>query len=470
MNLTKYICPYRKKYFNKRTSLYQYTDCGYCDVCASKKNARNFGILEQANADYRYKLFITLTYSNEYLPTAELVLDKQNNIYKPVVISERCKNFELYGSITNDSESIKKLDRFFKENHTPGSQFKRFGFIFYKDVQNFFKRVRINFLRQFGKKMDFKYFVLSEYGAKYFRPHYHIVIFSNDREIQDYFFQRYRECPKIKSKHLLSDWSFGFADCQRPKNDGEVASYVGGYVAAVHRVHEILSFSSIRPNTKKSSGLCSVVPRRLLTDKDFYLSLPVEDIKNVVVEYPLERTLLFDDANSFNTLFPKIPTISINNLNDLYSVLKNFKRFSNETTKQLIARNSSNESFMFYYSWIVRHAYELYPDTDDKFKVDNYVINCVRSISKVANHYSSQITDFVSSYKFLNKLQEIWDFFDKHRLATYFSLLSVLPYPCLSVVDGSDDYYSKASFTIMHDKQKKALAKKKHNDKVHKSI
>lgn len=470
MNLTKYICPYRKKYFNKRTSLYQYTDCGYCDVCTSKKNARNFGILEQANSDYRYKLFITLTYSDEYLPIAQLVFDKDNNIYKPVVISKRCKDFELYGSISNDEEFIKKLDSFFKYNSTPDAQKMCFGFLYYKDVQNFFKRVRVNFLRKFGKKMDIKYFVLSEYGANHFRPHYHLVIFTNDREVLDYFFSRYKREARSRSKYMLTDWPFGFADCQLPKNDGQVASYVGGYVASIHRVNEVLSFASIRPNTKKSSGLCNVVPRRLLTNKDYYLSLPFEAIKRIVVQYPTERTMLLEDSNSFNILFPKIPSIPINNLNDLYSVLKNFKRNNYETTKDLIARNADNETFIYYYSWIVRHAYELYPVFDDKLNVDKYVINCVRSISKVANHYSSQITDFVSSYNFLKKLKDIWDYFDKHRLSTYFSILSVLPYPFFSIIDGSEDYYSKSSFTIMHDKQQKALIKKKHNDKVHKSI
>lgn len=471
MNLTKYICPHRKKYFNKRSGHFQYTDCGNCDVCQSKLNARNYGILEQANYDYRYKLFISLTYDNEHLPIAELRYDRQNDVYKPFILTERCKNLELYGSISNDYKSIEKMDRFFASNHCPGAkEYHRFGFIYYKDVQDFFKRIRINFYRQYGKQMSFKYFVLCEYGAKYFRPHYHLIVFSNDRDVQDYFFRRYHRAKYYPRKFVLEDWKFGFADCQLPENESQVSSYVGAYVASIHRVNEILSFKAIKPTTKKSSRLANTVPFRLLDNKDIYLSMSPQELKNLSIEYPLERVALFDDSASFNRLFPKIPILSTRYTHDIYSILKNFRRVDNETTQQLIDRNSNNEYFMFYYNALVRKGYDLYGIEATVENVNHYVINAVRRISIVANHYSSMISDdFIQSYNFIKKLEYLWHYYEKTRLITYFSILQVLPYPCYSILDSTEDYYSKLSYSIMHDKQLKALQKKKHNDKVHKS-
>lgn len=471
MNLTKYICPHRKKFFNKRSGHFQYTDCGYCDVCQSKRNARNYGILEQANADYRYKLFITLTYDDEHLPIAELRYDKDNDVYKPFILTDRCKNFELYGSISNDCESLEKLDRFFQYNSCPDAkEYLRFGFLFYKDVQDFFKRIRTNFFREYHKKMPFKYFVLAEYGANHFRPHYHIVVFSNDRDVQDYFFRRYKRSKLHTRKYILEDWKFGYTDCQLPENQSQISSYVGGYVASISRVNEILSFKTIKPTTKKSNGLANIVPFRLLDNKDYYLSMSLQDLQNVVVEYPLERIPLFDDAASFNRLFPKIPILAARYTNDLYSILKNFRRRDKETTQQLIDRNTNNEYFMFYYNVLVRNGYALYGIEATDENVNHYVLNAVRRISIVANHYSSMISDdFIQSYNFIKKLEYLWHYYEKTRLITYFSTLQVLPYPCYSILDSTEDYYSKLSYSIMHEKQVKALQKKRHNDKVHKS-
>lgn len=69
------------------------------------------------------------------------------------------------------------------------------------DIQNFFKRLRINFLRKYSLKPEFKYFCAGEYGGKFGRPHYHIILFG---------------LPNADSKEmydlLLNSWGKGIVD------------------------------------------------------------------------------------------------------------------------------------------------------------------------------------------------------------------------------------------------------------------
>lgn len=69
--------------------------------------------------------------------------------------------------------------------------------VYAKHVQDWLKRFRIRFNREFGKDAKFKYFITSEYGPRTYRPHLHGIIFGID---------------KITSASLFNDWrkKFGF--------------------------------------------------------------------------------------------------------------------------------------------------------------------------------------------------------------------------------------------------------------------
>lgn len=52
------------------------------------------------------------------------------------------------------------------------------GNLCYKDVQDFFKRLRRRWDRK-GIKHDIRYLVAGEYGTNYHRPHYHVILWNN---------------------------------------------------------------------------------------------------------------------------------------------------------------------------------------------------------------------------------------------------------------------------------------------------
>lgn len=103
--------------------LFMLAPCNYCLLCRQKK--QNEFVWRAAMEQAMFEVppyFFTLTYSNEHLP--------------------------YHGELR------------------------------YKDVQNFFKRLRRMWDKK-GLKHNIRYIVSGEYGSKYGRPHYHVILFNN---------------------------------------------------------------------------------------------------------------------------------------------------------------------------------------------------------------------------------------------------------------------------------------------------
>lgn len=55
-----------------------------------------------------------------------------------------------------------------------------------KQVQQYIARVKEQIRREY-KAVDFKYFIAGEYGEQLFRPHYHLILLTNNIRLDDYF-------------------------------------------------------------------------------------------------------------------------------------------------------------------------------------------------------------------------------------------------------------------------------------------
>lgn len=89
------------------------------------------------------------------------------------------------------------------------------------DVQKFMKR-----LRKCIEPYKIRYFLVSEYGEKYLRPHYHFILFNFPDDQYDI------------QKVLDKCWTFGFVDV-RPVNPARIA-YVTKYIITNVRQESIL--------------------------------------------------------------------------------------------------------------------------------------------------------------------------------------------------------------------------------------
>ena len=161
--------------------------CGKCLACReAQKREWSYRVLHESSY-YKYKHFITLTYNSESVPkdtNGRLVL------YKP-------------------------------------------------DLKAYIKRCR-EALRRRGIT-DFKYYACGEYGVQTFRPHYHLILLSNERE-----------CPSI----FKDRWNKGFVYVVE-RSTYQSIFYTCGYVdkkIAYRRVKDVYD-SYTAPFSLKSKGL-----------------------------------------------------------------------------------------------------------------------------------------------------------------------------------------------------------------------
>ena len=163
-----------------RFATYQYVPCGKCEACLVNRRSQWTFRLKQELRDAISAYFITLTYDDINLPV---------------------------------------------KNGLP--------FVNKRDVQLFLKRLRF-LIRPF----KIRYFCVSEYGPKNFRPHYHMILFDFPNELKN----------KL-NEYLEDSWNLGFIRVD-PVNSARI-HYVSGYC---------LDFTQIPKNLKKPFMLCSRRP------------------------------------------------------------------------------------------------------------------------------------------------------------------------------------------------------------------
>lgn len=86
-----------------------------------------------------------------------------------------------------------------------------------RDVQLFNKLVRQN--NRFHTDAQYRYYAAGEYGEKYGRPHYHLIMFNVH--------------PKTMHK-LPNYWKHGHIDLQLCNHQDKVSNYVSGYIVNAH--------------------------------------------------------------------------------------------------------------------------------------------------------------------------------------------------------------------------------------------
>ena len=113
-------------------------------------------------------------------------------------------------------------------------------FLNYVDVQNYIKRLRKHLARYTNEKISF--YAVGEYGPVHFRPHFHLLLFFNSKEIANVL----REC------HNKS-WKFDRSDIQC--SNGGCASYVASYVNSLASAPSLYrACRAFKPRSRASLG------------------------------------------------------------------------------------------------------------------------------------------------------------------------------------------------------------------------
>ena len=283
-------CQHRSFITNRYNGARIAVDCGQCDYCIHKRAQKASMRVKTAGSAFKYSYFVTLTYDNEHIPLmACKVLHSDyddaigisgdihfgHEYHKYIPVSEyQCDDssmlrhifFEqVQGTVPFDREIkeytpvkdnwflsmdairsfIYKTQAVDKTDYPASEQYGRdnlIPFLNYADVQNYIKRLRKYLYKQLGSYETLHFYAVGEYGPVHFRPHYHILLFTNSEEVS-----KVLRCCHDKS------WKFGRSDFQIAR--GGASSYVSSYVNSLSSAPLLYrSCRAFRPRSRASLG------------------------------------------------------------------------------------------------------------------------------------------------------------------------------------------------------------------------
>lgn len=256
------MCTNITKIKNLYTGKYLYTSCGHCEACQQEKAAHRATRIRNNNQVGWLALFITLTYDRWSVPVIYRTDLEQRLDDVPVyrLSSSRHVRVNKNYTISRKREYSKvQIDTFhidsYPENFNPydlpklkNSRKKYVGICYYKDVQDFFKRLKeyTKYHCPAGQYEDYKYtyYACTEYGSTTKRPHAHALLFV--KRTQASFFR----------SAILACWPF--ADRERTAKYIEVsrdaASYVASYVVKSDDLPQFFKTGVFRQKHSYSRG------------------------------------------------------------------------------------------------------------------------------------------------------------------------------------------------------------------------
>ena len=283
-------CQHRSFITNRYTGARIAVDCGQCDYCIHKRAQKASMRVKTAGSAFKYSYFVTLTYDNEHIPlmnckvlhseyedvvgiSGDIHFGDEYHNYIPVSEYQCDDNSALrhiffeqvQGTVPYDREIkeyvpvkdnwflsmdairsfISKTQAVDKTDYPASEQYGRdnlIPFLNYVDVQNYIKRLRKYLFQQLGSYETLHFYAVGEYGPVHFRPHFHLLLFTNSDQVAEVL----RQC------HDKS-WKFGRSDFQR--SAGGATSYVASYVNSLSAAPLLYrSCRSFRPKSRASVG------------------------------------------------------------------------------------------------------------------------------------------------------------------------------------------------------------------------
>lgn len=271
---------------NPRTVVNKYThepvvvSCGACPSCILRRSGIQTNLLTTYSAQFRFVYFVTLTYAPCFLPTLEVsVIEACTDDIADVSCVpdindlDPCDNNRyLFGFRSVPRSSSVKLknstvERTFKDpevlfsypmypkdllsilgkiNHNIPN---RIPYVCNRDLDLFLKR-----LRSYYPDEKLRYYAVSEYGPTSYRPHWHLLLFSNSEQFS-----------KTILENVSKAWSYGRCDASLSRGFAApyVASYVNSFVSLPSFYTEMPRF--LRPKSFHSIGFTesNLFPRKV---------------------------------------------------------------------------------------------------------------------------------------------------------------------------------------------------------------
>lgn len=247
----KLECEHPVKVYNKYLGKSMYVGCRKCRACGMKRASRISKLVEQEVKNNKYSIFFTLTYRNDNIPKWSVSPLNLSEYEEPCI--SVVSQFD--GKFLDVPASWYVPEIRYKHNGVMCHVSNVFASVSVRDVQLFIKRLRSNLhyiFKNTNVNDKIRYFVAAEYGPKSFRPHYHGIIFTNEKEVADLLTtnRSSKQGGKLVSDNLLYQ-SWKKCDFARIKpslcTDGKAARYVSDYICGVAKLPPILQTKFTRP-------------------------------------------------------------------------------------------------------------------------------------------------------------------------------------------------------------------------------
>lgn len=476
-------CQYRSFITNRYTGARIAVDCGQCDYCIHKRAQKASMRVKTAGSAFKYSYFVTLTYDNEHIPLFNCKI--LHSEYEDVVgisgdihfgdeyhhcipVSEyQCDDssalrhifFEqVQGTVPYDreiKEYVPVKDNWFlsmdairsfiyktqavdKTDYPVSEQYGRdnlIPFLNYVDVQNYIKRLRKHLFQILGSYETLHFYAVGEYGPVHFRPHYHLLLFTNSDEVAEVL----RQC------HNKS-WKLGRSDFQR--SAGGASSYVASYVNSLSSAPLLYrSCRAFRPKSRASVGFfekgCDFVE-----DEDPYAQIErkIDSVVNGrVYSFNGISVRSTPPVSYIRTLLPRFSSARVDDgtaiariLCAVHSTPKRIARFGFIDYKQ----DSILSLVRAYYQYLKCNPIL----TDD----DKIILHASRCLTRFCN--SSSDVDIES---YINKLYRLFlyvsKFFRNWHLPSFGSDISAYSGRIMFIIKTGIEYETKKNYESLRD-------------------
>lgn len=236
------MCTQQRYIYNRYTHSKVLVPCGRCESCQQAKANKAANRIRNNVTSGQIALFVTLTYSNNYVPylkRSDLFSDDfEVNVFRDSSCRMTFSRSHGYDFRHEDGTNI--IHRLYLplENRMDdavtllpslsGKGNDKVGVCLYSDFQKFIKRLRVILQRNYNCYEKFTYFGCSEYGSYTKRPHFHALVFIP------------RDCEAIFRTAIVKAWPY--ADSHRTEKFIEVAKDCATYVASyVTKYDSVLS-------------------------------------------------------------------------------------------------------------------------------------------------------------------------------------------------------------------------------------
>lgn len=283
-------CQHRSFITNRYTGARIAVDCGQCDYCIHKRAQKASMRVKTAGSAFKYSFFVTLTYDNAHIPlmsckvlhseyddvvgiSGDIHYGDEHHQYIPVSEYQCDDDFMLRHIFFEQVQGTVPFDREIKEyvpvkdnwflsmdairsfiyktqsvDKTVYPAAEQYGlgnlipFLNYVDVQNYIKRLRKHLFKTLGTYETLHFYAVGEYGPVHFRPHYHLLLFTNSDKVAS----------ALRYCHDKS-WTLGRSDFQRAA--GGAGSYVASYVNSLSAAPLLYrSCRAFKPKSRASVG------------------------------------------------------------------------------------------------------------------------------------------------------------------------------------------------------------------------